>query len=119
MTAPADPPPSAQDMDEASFRSFVADARWIFAKTMPRDPHWYTLRRDHDSAAFDRAVLDIRRCGLIRPYQGRDYTCVRLDGMIYWTMGAPLHSARCISGEVVGDCDRAGCTILINRTHDS
>lgn len=72
-----------------------------FAKTMPENPHWYTLRktwkRDED---FVEAVELIRRYGYTELYYGRPYTMFNLNGMKYWTMGAPID-----------------ITILINRKH--
>ena len=85
-------------MDENWFRSFIASAQWVFAKTMPESPHWYTLRRTSDKTEFERAVVDIRSYGYSRRYKGYDYISYDIDGWTYWTMGAPL-----------------GETILINR----
>lgn len=85
-------------MDDEWLRGFIAQAQWVFAKTMPDSPHWYTLRRTNDSAEFERAVLDIRTFGYTRRYKGYDYTSYDLDCWYYWSMGAPLEE-----------------TILINR----
>lgn len=105
-------------MDDAWFREFVARSQWVFAKTMPQSPHWYTLRRTHrDQSEFDRAVLDIRAAGYVRRFRGRDYVCHDLDGWRYWTMGAPVHSEQC-PGTPPRGCDDAGCTILINRARN-
>lgn len=68
-----------------------ADKRWIFAKTMPQNPHCYTLRREwQDNRLFDWAVKAIRAVGYREYYAGRPYTVVYLQGMKYWTMGAPV-----------------------------
>ncbi len=73
--------------------------KWIFAKTMPGNPHWYTLRkrweRDED---FAWTVETIRRYGYEEIYEGWPYTVLHIDDMKYWTMGAPVDE-----------------TILINR----
>ena len=65
--------------------------QWIFARTMPDNPHWYTLRnlweRDAD---FTWTVETIRRYGYEEIYEGRRYTVLNLDYMKYWTMGAPV-----------------------------
>ena len=75
--------------------------QWILAKTMPDNPHWYTLRklweRDED---FAWTVETIRRYGYEEIYEGRPYTVLNLDDMKYWTMGAPVAE-----------------TILINRKY--
>ena len=79
-------------------RAFVANARWIFARTMPKSPHWYTLRRENPEGSFEAFVLFIRENGYDEEFGGRWYTKFDLDGWSYWTMGAPLDE-----------------TILINR----
>jgi 2-polyprenyl-3-methyl-5-hydroxy-6-metoxy-1,4-benzoquinol methylase len=72
---------------------------WIFAKTMPKNPHWYTLRKNWESnGAFVKVVELMRRHGYVRRYGQSDYTCFDVNDMRYWTMGAPIPS-----------------TILINR----
>jgi hypothetical protein len=77
--------------------------RWIFAKTMPQNPHWYTLRREwNDDIFFDRAVKAIRKIGRNEFWHGRKFTTANVNGMKYWTMGAPIPA-----------------TILINRKYIS
>jgi len=73
--------------------------QWIFAKTMPENPHEYTLRREWPSDAdFVRAVLFIREHGYQNLFEGRWYTQLDIGEHTYWTMGAPVEE-----------------TILINR----
>ncbi len=90
-------------MDRVKQNLLSADYR--FAKTMPENPHWYTLRKTWDQdAAFCEAVQFIRDHGYIERYKGRPYTMFNLNGYKYWTMGAPINNK---NGEP--------CTILINR----
>jgi hypothetical protein len=80
-------------------------ASYRYAKTMPQNPHWYTLRATWaDDAAFVEAVQFIRAFGYIERHKGRPYTMYNLNGYKYWTMGAPINKA-----------DGSPCTILINR----
>ena len=73
--------------------------QWIFAKTMPENPHEYTLRKNWpDDSRFIRAVEHIRAYGYKAWFKGRPYIQLDVDDHFYWTMGAPL-----------------GSTILINR----
>jgi hypothetical protein len=75
--------------------------QWIFARTMPDNPHWYTLRKNWErDADFGWTVETIRRYGYEEVYEGRSYTMLNIDGMTYWTMGAPTPE-----------------TILINRKY--
>jgi hypothetical protein len=82
-------------------RNLLLVQQWIFAKTMPDNPHWYTLRnrweRDED---FAWTVETIRRYGYEEIYEGHSYTVLDIDDMKYWTMGAPVAE-----------------TILINRKY--
>lgn len=71
---------------------------WTFAKTMPNDPHEYTLRRDWDDPVpFDEVVHYIRRQGRREMYKGRAYTQLALGDWKYWTMGEPLPATRLIN----------------------
>ena len=79
-------------------RRFTAAARWIFARTMPDSPHWYTLRKESPAPAFEAFVMFIREHGYISEYGGRSYIKLDIDGWSYWTMGAAVED-----------------TILINR----
>jgi hypothetical protein len=87
--------------DLQRIRNLLSAQQWIFARTMPDNPHWYTLRRrwerDED---FAWTVETIRRYGYEENYEGRSYTVFNIDYMKYWTMGAPVEE-----------------TILINRKH--
>lgn len=66
-------------------------ARWIFAKTMPESPHFYTLRREWErDEDFLEVVQAIRRYGYLEVYKGLRYTMLNVNGWKYWTMGAPL-----------------------------
>jgi hypothetical protein len=88
--------PSGWSKDD--FTSFVQSHRWIFARTMPHNPHEYTLRRNTDDATFDAAVRYIREHGRMETYWGKPYRTLYFGDHKYWTMGAPLE-----------------VTILINR----
>jgi SAM-dependent methyltransferase len=83
----------------SDFAEAVAESRWIFAKTMPQIPHWYTLRKDwRCPLPFEDAVQFIRDTGYRARWGRYNNHYLELNGMKYWTMGAPLKA-----------------TILINR----
>jgi len=76
--------------------------RWIFAKTMPQNPHEYTLRKAWaGDVSFDDVVTFIRDHGYQRRYGRRWYTCLDVGPHRYWTMGASLSA-----------------TVLINRARN-
>lgn len=98
-------------MDSETAQTLLESQEWTFAKTMPDNPHWYTLRKkwtcDQD---FIDVVHFIREYGVIERYpppSGPKYTVMVIDGFKYWTMGYPCNP---------GPCHPAHDTILINRT---
>ncbi len=73
--------------------------QWIFAKTMPDNPHYYALRKQWQGAmAFNHFVQIIRDANIIETFKNIDYNVMQIDDYIYWSMGAPT-----------------SITILINR----
>lgn len=85
-------------MTVAELREHLAEHRWIYAKTMPENPHEYTLREDWDEDLFVRVVEYIREHGYESWYRKRRYIYLDAGEHFYWTMGAPI-----------------AVTILINR----
>lgn len=74
----------------AALRGQLETADWIFAKTMPDNPHEYTLRKRWESACFDQAVQTIREHGQVEIYRNWPYTALHINEHKYWTMGAPV-----------------------------
>lgn len=82
------------------FAELLLSNSWTFAKTMPKNPHYYTLKKNWGNPEeFERCVMFIRKHGYVVQYGGRNYTCFDINGQKYWSMGAPLDK-----------------TILINRS---
>lgn len=104
-------PEEERRAQEERLAALLEAAEWRFAKTMPQNPHWYTLRktwaRDDD---FVWAVEQIRLRGYRSKYNGSWYTQLDVNDHFYWTMGWPI-------GSFDWGWDRlnAGGTILINR----
>jgi hypothetical protein len=54
---------------DEEIRTFIDEHEWVFAKTMPQIPHWYTLRRKAKSEEnFADFVQEIRLRGVVRPF---------------------------------------------------
>ena len=81
----------------------IDKSRWIFAKTMPQNPHYYMLRKESVDAEFVRFVELVRKYGYRYKFGKTWYVQLNVNNWYYWTMGCPLHN-----------CPRTG-TILINR----
>jgi hypothetical protein len=78
-------------------RHFVKEEKWTFAKTMPEWPHEYIVRGRVDETLFEALVYHIRANG----FEGRFYRSVLTyyaeDGLLYWTMGAPIEETTIIN----------------------
>jgi hypothetical protein len=75
--------------------------RWIFAKTMPQNPHEYTLRKAWDAdVPFEAVVQYIRDHGYDMKFGGRNYRCLDVGKHRYWTMGAALAQTTLINRAV-------------------
>ncbi|MGC6533966.1 MAG: hypothetical protein ACON4V_00275 [Parvibaculales bacterium] len=73
---------------------------YLFSKTMPEHPHFYTLRESWSEADnFLMACHWIRVHSYVEWFQGRPYEMFAAGDWKYWTMGYPIDE-----------------TILINRT---
>jgi hypothetical protein len=75
---------------EKDFGEFVERHRWQVARTMPDNPHEYTLRSNALSAEFDAAVRYIREHGCLEYFEGKPYKTLYFCDHKYWTMGARL-----------------------------
>lgn len=73
-----------------NLRDFVNSTKWTFAKTMPKWPHEYIVRERVDEELFVQLVRHIRAYGYTRKFYQKDITYFDENGMVYWTMGAPL-----------------------------
>ena len=81
------------------FARALSSAEYRFAKSMPQNPHWYTLRKTwNNDDLFDEVVEYMRENSYTEYFWGKPYQMFDLNGYKYWTMGAEI-------------CE----TILINR----
>jgi hypothetical protein len=70
----------------------LQEQEWIFAKTMPENPHHYTLRRKWtDHADFVWAVETIRRHGYCQKYKKNWYRVLDVHDHFYWTNSWRVH----------------------------
>ena len=79
--------------DDLDFmRAFVSGRCWTFAKTMPDNPHWDTVREwmPDQRDGFESFVVLLRAHGSDEVFWGKSYRYLDLDGFHYWTMGAPV-----------------------------
>ena len=94
--------PSVAAIPPKEISAALLSQKWIYAKTQPKSPHEYCLRKDWlAKISFDDVVMYIRQHGYHEMFGRRLYTYCNFDGYRYWTMGSPLRD-----------------TILINRSKD-
>ena len=74
----------------AELSNFVKKEKWTYAKTMPKWPHEYIVRERVDEALFVLLVKHIRSNGYEGKFYSKNITYYDGDGMVYWTMGAPI-----------------------------
>jgi len=83
-------------------RAYIARVTWQFARTMPKSPHYYTVRWKRPELARDFLALAqlIQSAGELKTWKGSVRAYLEVDGWEYWTMGA-----------------RVPETYIINRAH--
>ena len=81
----------------ANLLEFVNTEEWTFAKTMPEWPHEYLVRDRVDATLFKTLVRHIRRHGFEARFYDRTLTYFAQDGLLYWTMGAPVEQTTIIN----------------------
>lgn len=64
---------------------------------MPEWPHEYLVRGRVDEELFEKMVEHIRSNGYLGRFYDRPITYYEEDGLVYWTMGAPVHETTIIN----------------------
>jgi len=72
-------------MDKEKFLRFVAQAEWIFAKSIPNWPHFYVVEENlPDQAAFRAAKVFVKESGYVGKFFDMDVFYFAADGWTYW-----------------------------------
>ena len=65
----------------------LLNAKWKFAKTMPWNPHYYTLKKTwKNKTLFQNVVYFINDFGKKEEFKNRMYTVLYLGDYKYWSM---------------------------------
>jgi hypothetical protein len=87
----------------------IATLPFRFAKTMPDNPHEYTVRSAATEEAYVQLFQAIQEHGTPELYQGRRYRYLRPgDGWKYWAMTSAVGQSRIINRAKVTDEAPAG-----------
>jgi hypothetical protein len=76
-------------LTDEELRDWMASVRWIYAKSMPRHPHFYTLKVEQDEGLFERVVRTIWDHGYDRPYLRRPWRSLDVGDYFVWVHTEP------------------------------
>jgi hypothetical protein len=79
-------PPYLTDQE---LREWMSSVRWIYAKSMPKHPHQYTLRREQDEELFERVVRTVWDHGYDRAYLRRPWRSLDVGDHFIWVHSVP------------------------------
>jgi hypothetical protein len=89
--------------DFAHIAGTLLNQKWIFAKTMPENPHHYAVRKNFwDDTLFDSIVAAMREYSYCGTWGGKSYRYFNVNEHYYWTMGAPISQTIIINRKVRG-----------------
>jgi hypothetical protein len=82
-------------LTDEELEAWMAKVRWIYAKSMPKHPHEYTLKREQDPDLFERVVQTIWDHGYDRSYLRRPWRSLDVGDHFVWvhTLPEPRMSA--------------------------
>jgi len=78
-------------------QEFIHTCKWTFAKTMPKWPHEYIVRKNVDEDLFFQLVKYIQYHGYEGKFYKKHIIYCDISGMVYWTMGAPIKETSIIN----------------------
>lgn len=85
---------------------YLESQKYIFAKTLKKNPHYYTLRKLwREDSHFEDTVTYMRMVGYTEYFYGKKYNMFNVNENKYWTMWERINK------------DGRPWTILINRKH--
>ena len=82
----------------SNLKAFVTEVKWTLAKTYATtSPHEYIVRDRVDEGNFLQVVQHIRTHGYDGKFYSKTITYFDEDGMVYWTMGAPIEETTIVN----------------------
>jgi len=76
----------------------ITSKSYRFAKTMPNNPHFYSIKREwNNDENFFKACQYIRDNGKVEFYKGYPYVVLYIDNYKYWTMDRNIRDTEIIN----------------------
>ena len=70
--------------------AWMEGAPWRFAASMPKHPHWYSLKCQQDPVLFERVLATLWTTGFDRQYLGRPWRSLDVGNKHYiWVCTLP------------------------------
>jgi hypothetical protein len=76
-------------LTDQELQEWMSSVRWIYAKSMPKHPHEYTLKREQDEELFERVVRTVWDCGYDRLYLRRPWRSLDVGDHFVWIHTLP------------------------------
>jgi len=76
---------------------FIKTVSWTYAETMPEWPHEYIVKNCVDDKLYNELVKHIRKYGYEGMFYQKSITYFDHEGMVYWTMEAPVEETTIIN----------------------
>ena len=73
-------------------QEWMESVHWIYAKSMPKHPHFYTLKRDQAPRRFEAVVFTIWETGYDRWYLRRPWRSLDVGEYFVWVHTKPTGS---------------------------
>ena len=83
------------ELSKAEVKLYLNGLNWVFAKTMPNNPHFYSIREKAEETTFKKVVDYIRYFGDLNIYNEQVYRVLQIDDFIYWTMPSDIANYNC------------------------
>jgi len=84
-----DAPVAGTPVTETEVARFVESSRWQFAKTMPKFPHEYTLKKWCDPEEFEAFARHIQTAGTLTRKTFWERIYLDIGARYYWYMSSP------------------------------
>ncbi len=88
-------------MTTSELEVFIDANEWVFAKTMPKTPHYYCRRTQANFMPFRKFVSAIYGQGKKENFMGREYIYLNIGKWQYWAMGLAPEKTTIINRAVI------------------